>query len=206
MKEIRVVFYKPKIDRHVTDNAIAIWTAIVNIPYILKMAGWNLKRAWELLKASNYSHVEIWEADSDGDFTARDFFDPNGTYIYGTCSTSTMRGNSKGTVTRFADTVIHNLKRWAFATYYLTNEGYKHASTYRDTEVKNNKGYGFRDLGKFFGLRFLADPKRNICSEFVNNYLWCAYIVCKPGVIDPRRLALIILGQGKEIIGLEKVQ
>ena len=100
--------------------------------------------------------------------------------------------------------VIHNLKRWAFATYFLTTDEYAKADAYREKEVANNKGYGFRDLGKFVGLRFLADKARNICSEFVNNYLWHAGKVRLFGVIDPRRLALIIIGQGKDIINLER--
>ena len=171
MVTIRCLFYKAKRgDGHWLDNGINGWT-------------------W-LISAKNrtvgpYSHVEIGHPTST--ICDRLNLSDNG-YM----TTSTMRGDRNGSVVRPTIDVIQNIDRWDVCEIELEDADYMMMMDYLENEVLQNKGYSKRDCGKFFGLGFLADPKRNICSEISNNALYFADVLDEMGVVSPRRLAYLL--------------
>jgi hypothetical protein len=186
-KKIRVIFYKAKWgDKHWLDNAISIWTGLISA---------------KNRKVGPYSHVEIQTANGAGDFWyINNSFTPIANHASGTCWTSTMRGKDNGTVKRPADTVINNRARWDYCEIEMDDAWYEKVIAWMTIEVDMNHGYSKRDLLKFFGLGFLADHQKNICSEFCNNAINKRYIM--PGeseVVSPRRLAWKLQKAGYQI-------
>ncbi|MBW8002587.1 MAG: hypothetical protein FVQ80_11285 [Planctomycetes bacterium] len=187
MKHFRVVFRKSKWgDGEKIDNVIDIWTAFVNIPYVVWKERFNLKNVWRFLKM-NYAHVEIWTPSQIGLIEPRPV-----DWWNGNMATSTTRGEWDGTVMREAKEVILDRSRWDYAEYEITNEDFRRVEQWSALQVLNNKGYSNQDIGKFIPAvrHFVGDSKRNICSEFCHNWMVIArqfkeFFI----VISPRRLA-----------------
>lgn len=201
MKHFRVVFRKSRWgDGEKIDNIIDIWTALVNVPYVVWMERGNLKNVWRFLKM-NYAHVEIWTPHQHGMIVPRkcDWWNGNMT-------TSTTRDEWDGTVMRPVKEVISKADRprWDCAEYEIPNDDFRRADSWAGLEVLNNTGYSNEDIGKVIPIvrHFVGDPKRNICSEFCYNFMIVAGAflgVFK--VISPRRLAYRIWAEhGKEFI------
>ena len=164
--KIRFLFYRAKFEWrnfiktrriHLVDDAISWWTWFGNIG------------------TGPYSHVEIWTPAERGMFITHPLKASKlnkievYTKIHGTCWTSTMRGDNNGTVKRPASEVLKNPKRWDYVEIDIPEDDYSRLIYWMQLEVENNKGYGKRDLLKFFGLGMFADKLRNICSEFTHN-------------------------------------
>jgi hypothetical protein len=182
--KIRIIFYKAKWgDGSFIDNAINIWTWLISA---------------KNREVGDYAHVEVHEADERGVFIGIDHLLKTET-VYGTCWTSTMRGEDNGTVKRDAHTVLKHPDRWSYCEVEVSEAEMAIGLAYMTKEVCNNKGYSFKDTGKFFGLGILADKSRNICSEFCNNFAVKARILTGWGVISPRRLAYKLKQAGYEI-------
>lgn len=198
MKRFRVVFRKAKWgDGEKIDNVIDIWTAFVNIPYVVWKERFNFKNVWRFLKM-NYAHVEIWTPYGHSHIQPRpcDWWNGN-------MSTSTKRDGWDGTVIRKVNEVILDRDRWDFVEYEVSSGDFRDAQKWASWEILNNKGYGNEDIGEFVPVvrHFVNDPDRNICSEFSHNYMVKAHCwtTKKFRVLSPRKLAYRIWKQhGKE--------
>lgn len=204
MKKFRVVFYKAKWgDGHKIDNLIDIWTMLINLPYVTYKSKLNFKEVRKFIKEFNYSHVEKWE--------------PYGTYRIprscdwwnGKMSTSTMRDAPyNGTIERPAREVLIHVDRWDAAEFEVNLISYMTAHEWELNELDNNLGYAKEDLLKFFPVvrYFAEDPRRNICSEFVHNFMVKCGIFLKFRVLSPRLLAwLIYKDLGKKIVPVREL-
>ncbi len=199
MKYFRVAFRKAKWgDGEKIDNIIDIWTAFVNIPYVVWKERFNLKNVWQFLKM-NYAHVEIWTPSEVGLINPRPV-----DWWNGNMATSTTRDEWDGTVMREVREVIIDRNRWDYAEYEISNGNYLSAERWGAVEVLMNEGYSDEDIGKFIPIvrHFVGDPYRNICSEFVHNWMVMAKRFLEPFmVISPRKLAYRIWKEhGKELI------
>ena len=198
MNKFRVVFYKAKwFDGHKTDNLIDVWTMLVNLPYVTYKSKLNFKEVWKFIKEFNYSHVEKWEPHKLSYKLPRSC-----DWWNGKMSTSTMRDDVDGTVIRPAREVLRNVDRWDAAEFEVSSGYYESAHDWELRQLENNMGYAKEDIGKFFPVvRYFADdPRRNICSEFVHNFMVKCGIFLKFRVLSPRLLAwLIYKDLGKEI-------
>jgi hypothetical protein len=173
--------------------------------YVTPKFKWKYKVNWliSLWTRSKYSHSEAWEATPKGDFALEhmDYPNPYGiteTYYVGTCYTATMRGDDNGTVKRDASEVLDHPKHWVYFEIEVNETAHAAAMAYAEYEVKNNRGYGRWDLLKFFSPWHFPDSKRNICSEFCNNFLYYAGIFKKKGIISPGKLDKMLIELGYE--------
>lgn len=195
MRKVRFLLYKAGIDGKAVDNGISFWTGLINLPKVIwQERTWNLKKwgkaVWDFIKRA-YSHTEIWKPNKKGMFITlpeslatkplKKWFKSN--VCAGTCYTSTMgQARNKnappedGTVKRPAAGVLKHPKRWDYVEVDLEDEDFDRLIYWMDLEVENNLGYGKRDTLNFFGLGFLADKLRNICSEFNHNGVVVAMI------------------------------
>jgi len=194
MKKYRQLFYKSSRDGRVIDNAISIWTFL-----------WN-----PLTK--NYSHVERWYPDENGDF----YSFAGG--ILGECQSSTMGQIRKkgappvdGTVRRGAAEVLKNLKNWDWTEVEVKDEDFEYAEKRALERLENNKGYSKKDISRFFMPLWLQktlglyDETRDICSEENTKFaIDCKVIDCKDPVISPRRLSTKYKKKGYKIYQLDQ--
>ncbi len=168
MKIVRFVFYRAKLDfvnvirrkrkLHLIDDGISLWTGLFN---------WFTPR---------YSRMGVWiPRENGGLFTSGTRLMPSDQwvirYFWGTCYTSTMRGDDNGTVSRPASTVFKYPKRWEYIEFEVTDESFEEAKAWADKRVAMKWSYSKRDLLRFVmplwmlkGLK-LADPDREIYSE-----------------------------------------
>jgi len=177
--KIRVLFYKYK--KKPLNFAIQLWTGL-----------WN----W---KTPPYSHTEIW---------IRGRFEPfTDIHTEGDCYTSTMYKNANGVVRRPARDVLKHPDRWDYIEIEISNERYLMLCRFLAKAVRDNKGYDLLTLGKFF-LPFAkwrrSDPKKFICSEFVQYMLWLIGIFDKQALWSPRRLWKKLNDKGYYTIPLKR--
>lgn len=215
--KIRILFYRPAIDKHLLDNAISFWSMM-----------WNPSACMTKLRTS---HVEIWLPDENDNFfgvscsekSKIDFVsDEYGTtvnvelpvdnyFFYGNCYTSTMGQSGgknrkyNGVCQRTADEVLIHPHRWFYAELELPDTAVAHAESWAMLEVANNKGYDIGDIMKyFFPVRHqsMSDHKF-ICSGFSWAFLFkCAMWYCvvdKAKFMDDKLWKLI---QHREITDL----
>ncbi len=198
--KVRFLFYRAKFEWrsflktrkiHLVDDAISWWTWIANIG------------------TRPYSHVEVWLPDEQGLFKRSDgsIYDGQSRKIkykiVGTCYTSTMRGDEKGTCSRLASEVLSkHPERWEYKEFEITPTRYEVGSTWAKVQVKNNKGYGFKNFGKFFGLgKVVYDRFRDICSQFSYNYAVMVFIFPLPfKIVSPRRLSRLLPGKMQRLV------
>jgi hypothetical protein len=141
--KVRILFYIPRFDGHLLDDAIANWTGI-----------WN-PQTWgkDLLT----SHAEVWTPNSLNDFS--DF--------RGQCWTSTMRkGKYNGVRKAPAAEVLEHPHRWYFYEIEMNQQAYDAMVFWMSAEVISNLGYDKLAIGSYFTPFRWGDPKRWICSEF----------------------------------------
>ncbi|KKN05789.1 hypothetical protein LCGC14_1083850 [marine sediment metagenome] len=215
--KVRFLFYKAKFEWrsflktrkiHLIDDAINVWTLLINLPGVVwQERSWNVKKwgkaVWQFIKEC-YSHVEVWlpdeygrfydEAESLGHFPVHAYF--------GTCYTSTMRDDEKGTCSRPASEVIKHPERWEYKEFDITPWQYHIGLVWMQKQVKLNKGYGFKNYGRFFGLgKIIYDRWKNICSQFTHNYAVMVFIFSMPfKIVSPRRLSRLLPGKMQRLI------
>jgi hypothetical protein len=186
----RLLFYKSKWgDWKWIDNLISLVTLVYN---------WFSPDA---------AHVEVWLPDSEGVFCGMG----GGLKVispyswYGTCLTSTMRGDNNGTVMRPASEVLKHPARWFYYEFECEEVDFDMARQWADRACLDNKGYGKLTLLKFIGIN-CVDKLRKICSQI--GYKWstlCGNFDMPKGkddgrfVVSPRRLAAMC-----EKLGLER--
>ncbi len=206
MRKFRVIFYKSRwFDGHKIDNLIDIWTCLANLPYVTYKAKLNLKDIWKFIKDFNYSHVEKW---TPGGYSLRP---KSHDWWNGQCATSTMMAEGdepQGTVERPARRVLRHPERWDGAEFKVKDYNYNSAERWAELELAYNFGYAKQDITKFLPVvRHIVktDPTRNICSEFVHNYMVRCKIFLKFRVLSPRLLAWMIYKEiGKDIIPVKE--
>ena len=179
--KIRVLFYKAKWgDKSIVDNLISLWTR------------------------SKYSHCEIWIATDEGLFeNAYERF-AEGFQYWGTCYTSTMRGDHNGTVKRDACGVLKNPDRWDYIEEEVIAQVYATLIIWMNLVVEQNEGYSMWDLLKFLSPVHFPDNNRYICSEFCNDAIWYILDNWKGGIISPKRLHIKLTKLGLETVSLVK--
>ncbi len=184
--KIRIIFYKARIgDKHWLDDAISLWTGIFN------------------MGTGPYSHVELWVP---GDVIPHgiQFCNPvrctrklEPIDYYGTCYTSTMRGDAKGVVKRPASKVLKNPKRWDYCELGVEEEDYNRMIRPADNLIKHGKGYDFRAIASFFWFRRVHEDDKWICSELVYLLLiWCRVFKGEVLCPSPRRLSRWLTKRG----------
>ncbi len=202
MKLMRFVFYRAKFEwRNVFtkgrkirlfDDGISLWTGLFN-PF-----------------TPGYSHWEGWVPRENGGQFVQFKQIPDDIYgeiagYFGTCYTSTMRGNDNGTVSRPASTVFTHPERWEYIEFEVTDESFEEAKAWADERVAGKHKYSMKDIRRFFMPLWLLrklkwdDPDREICSEHgegwavrlysysrnMNMNLWVLYKIL---IRSPRRL------------------
>ena len=138
MKEVRFVFYRAKLDwknvirrkrkLHLIDDGISLWTGLFN---------------WF---TPPYSRMSVWiPRENGGLFTSGTRLMPSDQwvirYFWGTCYTSTMRGDDNGTVSRPASTVFKYPKRWEYIEFEVTDESFEEAKAWADKRVAMKWSY-----------------------------------------------------------------
>lgn len=189
-KKIRAVFYEARwFDGHAIDTAIYLWTGLFN------------------RYRSKDSHCSLWTPDEGGQFSSRVHSnmvrgtmgegeeDWHETAYWGTCYTSTMRGENNGVVSRPAYKVFKNPERWCYYEIEISDEEYNSLIGRMVLDIGDNKGYGKRTILKFFNpiekFRFI-NRKEPICSGRVKAWLrGCAkfFYAWKPTLDSPMRLS-----------------
>ena len=158
MKLFRTLHYIPRIDGHILDDGIGIWTILCN------SIRWPLKI--RTLKKLYCSHLEIWTPDENGHFEDE-------TGYLGTCWTSTMRGEENGAVCRLAREVLDHPDRWYVGQYETDDESYNDGIKWMQDKVDTNQGYGKFTILTFFWIRRKTKEvngvKQYICSGFTDN-------------------------------------
>jgi hypothetical protein len=184
MKKVRILFYvTPKKFKwkYKVNFLISLWTR------------------------SKYSHCEVWVAEHNGyGFiqTTTEHPDPSRigeVEFIGTCYTSTLRGESNGTVKRPASEVLDHPENWMYIEAEMPTGNYNSMMRFLENEVRLNKGYSKRDLMKFLSPVHFPDNKRNICSEIVNNALCVGLLLRGFGIIDPKEVSKKLLKEKLEI-------
>lgn len=197
--KIRVLLYKAKLDGKLTDNVIAAWTQLIHC--------WRILTKQARVALTGYSHAEIWVPNKITPF----WWEPDICKWQGTSYTSTMgqirsRGTiiQNGTCKRPAVRVLIHPERWDYVEIDVNEAEYHEMLRYLDDQVLNNAGYGKADIAKFFGLGFITDKKRNICSEIVHNALIEGDVLeGKHMVVSPLLLAVKLVKAGHVIKKLQ---
>jgi len=177
MKKYRQLFYKSSLNGKVVDNAISMWTWIFN------------------MGTKNYSHTERWYPDENGNFYTIE------EGIVGECQSSTMgqiRDKNaqavNGVVRRPAKDVLTNFKNWDWCEVTVEDEDFAFAEKWAQFRLKNNLGYGKKDIARFFMPAWLQKSldlvdERWICSEENCQFaIDCGVLKGNP-LVSPRRLS-----------------
>lgn len=189
---IRILFYKSKFgDGHILDNLISGYTGLFN---------WGTK---------NYSHCEIWlPCDQKWHGEKNRFCNPVRATrclephdYYGTCFTSTMRGENNGVVKRPASQVLKNPGRWDYYEIEVDEGTYREIMEWMNERVDRNKGYDKKAILRFFSPFYFHDVDRYICSEFVKNAL-CNWFFWGYNIDSPRRLSARLNKMGLKAKGV----
>ena len=118
--EWRNIFVKGRKIRLV-DDVISIWTWALN-PF-----------------TPRYSHMSVWlPRENGGQFEMLDFIYHATNRFYGTCYTSTMRGDENGTVSRPASGVFTHSERWDYIEFEVTDESFEVAMAWADERISQN--------------------------------------------------------------------
>ena len=173
MKTIRLLCYKPAIDKHLIDNLIWIHN------YVFNPKGWKYKRL-------ACSHSEMWVADGE-----YEYHDMSGVTYLGSCYTSTMgqtgganRTKYNGICKRPAYEVLIHPDRWYYIEMQVESNALESALLAADLRVANNKGYDVAHILKYFlpvRTQDVYDDKM-ICSGFS---WWFIYVVCRYMINTP---------------------
>ena len=122
-----------------------------------------------------YGHAEVWTPEiisRKGEiFDFPQYKQKKGwsKVFTGTCYTSTLRDNYKGTCKRPASEVLKHPERWDYMEFDIPEDDYNRLVYWMDLEVENNKGYDMKaSLSHLTPWRFHNIDKNN-CSEFGHN-------------------------------------
>ena len=219
--KIRVAFHNPKGERGV-GKAIVAWTWILaafwSIPALFKKPPEGFSRWSEYKKALryNYSHVEIWLSDRDGNFKKIRPFVVLGEFA-GRCFSSTTRGNANGV--RFApafEVIGKHPERWSYIEIEVDTERLEVALA--EARRQEGKLYDFFGVGLSFLNPFpIQNDNKWYCSEICNWFLsLCRYTPNKEQLvpwwfkvmklskrISPRRMAYVLAKKFHEPIRLK---
>ena len=158
--KVRFIFYRAKFEFRnflktrrirLVDDAISFWTWFGNI------------------RTGPYAHVEVWTPDEGGKFEERTPLTKVLCDAYGTCWTSTMRGEDNGTVKRPVSEVLTHPERWDYIEVDLEEYDYNRLIYWMELEVENNKGYDMKANFSFLTPWRFHDIDKNNCSEFGHN-------------------------------------
>lgn len=208
--KLRLAFHTPK-----GEEFFGVGGVIVNWTWILALA-YN----WKALKY-NYSHVELWIPDENGNFSCNEPFihpgnDSNqvdssllsssySVCYLGECFSSTTRGGSKGV--RFApasEVIGKHPDRWHYIEFEVFDEVFKAA--YEDMKKMVGALYDF--IGVIISFIFpirIQDNSKWWCSEIVMFYVYFMRAIRKwYKRISPRRTALVMAKKYHEPIPLAK--
>ena len=197
MKKCRFLFYRAKFEWRnflrtrqirLVDDLISWWTWPYNIG------------------TGPYGHAEVWLPGDRGMFITHPLRakKPNNietyTKIHGTCYTSTLRDNYKGTCKRPASEILKHPERWDFAEVDIPKDLYYAMLAWMEIQVENNKGYDKKAILSFFWPKRFHNADKFICSEFAHHAAVMADILPYPlKVVSPRRLARMLTEAGHEI-------
>ncbi len=198
--KIRFLFYRAKFEWRnflrtrqirLVDDLISWWTWPANIG------------------TGPYGHAEVWTPGRDGKFykQALDYLETSGRKYYisgphGTCYTSTLRDNYKGTCKRPASEILKHPERWDYAEVDIPEDLYYATLAWMEIQVENNKGYDKKAIMSFFWPKRFHNADKFICSEF------CYRAAIEAGILpfgapnavpSPRRLARMLTEAGHEI-------
>ncbi len=163
------------------------------------------------------SHTEVWEPTVHGDFSVfwglkmvdePDF--EHGTGYLGQCWTSTTRKTHKndpaGTKVRPAPEVLDHPENWLYTEHEVEKHRFEYARFSARQRVEFNKGYSWRDLGRYIMPLWLlkatrlADNGREICSEHVETWNVDMGVLDEKLIRSPRRLCkAIVLATGSPL-------
>ena len=183
--KIRYLFHKPMGERGV-GKAIVAWTWLLGLFY-----------SREVLKY-NYSHMEVWLPDEDGDFGKvvllgiRNADAAHQVLLKGKCFSSTTMGDAEGVRFDLAMNVVgKHLERWE----YIECDAYGRRLEVAIAEAERLVGakYDYMGLFGFFLPINIQDSQRWFCSEIC---MWFAYLVRSVANrhkrISPRRAAAVL--------------
>ena len=190
MKTYRTLWYCAKFfdDGKYLDDGISFYTTLVNVISLCLML--KFKLAAKAIKY-RYSHCEKWLPDEYGCFIlpARERTHLNYPGYAGTCYTSTLRGDAKGTCKRPAADILKHPERWHYTEHTVHDDDYDDAVEWADFQVDHNLGYNKKTIGGFFWpfrktviakdefyLYAGIPPRKNICSVFCQGFDWQAGI------------------------------
>lgn len=171
--------------------------------YVTPKFKWKYWVNWliSIRTLSWYSHCEIWTPDENDRFTMAGNNRPMD--YWGTCWTSTMRGEDNGTVKRPANEVLDHPENWDYIEIELEDHKYDNLITLMQIEVEGNEGYSKWDLLKFISPIHFPDNDRNICSEFVDYMLFQVDIFRKYGIVSPGKVAKKLIRLGCKVGSLK---
>ncbi len=193
---IRFLFYRARFEWRnflrtrqirLVDDLISAWTWPANIG------------------TGPYGHTEVWLPDKDGYFSHHQQPAPTPYGLGhrkfdGTCYTSTLRDNYKGTCKRPASEVIKHPERWDYMEFDIPEDLYYAMQTWMEIQVENNRGYDKKAIISFFWPKRFHNADKFICSEFCQIAAVIAGILPQPyQVVSPRRLVRILTKAGHKI-------
>ncbi len=189
--KIRFLFYRAKFEFRnflrtrqirLMDDLISAWTW-----------PWNIG-------TGPYGHAEVWtqgKVDGYPCFTVQHIGARNLAYV-GTCYTSTLRDNYKGTCKRPASEVLKHPERWDYIEFDLPEDLYYATLAWMEIQVENNQGYDKKAIISFFWPKRFHNADKFICSEFCYRAAIEAGILPfgKPNTVpSPRRLSKMLQGK-----------
>lgn len=195
MYKVRFLFYRAKFEWRnflktrrirLVDDAISWWSW-----------PWNIG-------TGPYAHVEVWLPDKTGNYSHTDkwvgFSWLDRTIYTGTCYTSTLRDNYRGTCKRPASQVLKHPERWDYMEFDVPEDLYYAMKAWMETQVENNKGYDKKAIISFFWPKRFHNADKFICSEFCQIAAVYAGILHLPyQVVSPRKLSRMLLGKMQRI-------
>jgi len=195
--KIRFLFYKAKQNGKWLDNGISTWT------WLLALA----RLDFESLEY-DYSHVEFWMPDSEGNFEKRDIIasdTPDHVFYLDKCFSSTTRGKWNGVRFAPANEVLKHPERWAYMEFEVDDLLWQSTLTFMEMQL--GMLYDFPGIFGFFLPWNTQDKNKWYCSEI------CARIAFVLGLTDklykrisPRRLAKVLDGKLKGLVTERKKQ
>ncbi len=185
--KLRIAFHSSKGERGIGKIIIAYTWALALV-----------RGDWKSLKY-DYSHVEIWWPDEDGDFDCGDrskiTANLNNIKIrfLGYCFSSTTRGPYDGVRIAPASEVLHNPHRWEYIEIEVDDDLWAIIEPVIETMDKQQIPYDFKGLFGFFWPWNIQDKTKYYCSELVSKICYNLKLTKKRHKrISPRRLARVL--------------
>ena len=191
--KLRILFHNPK-GEHGIGKAIVGLTWVYGLFY----------GGWQALKY-HFSHVEVWIADENGNFSEPYFIageGPRRTRYLGKCFSSTTRGDWNGVRFAPASEVLKHPERWSYIEIEVDDERFEEAIGFASLEV--DKPYDFLAILGFVIPFGVQNKAKWYCSEI------CSWFIslCKGERwqfkrISPRRMAYNWVKAGYKLVPLK---